>query len=436
MLNHKRLVFSVIMLICFQPGTHAQLGDLLNKAKSKVAKASKPAVSSGNTEAATPAAGVPVDAPLANGPHFQLAEDFGYSTGRFGYTAGEFQKKGNRFWPHTHIRKEGEQGGFHFAKDYPELKPLIIQSEVPATIVFSKTPFKKGETATTNSFTSKDHIYAKLVTTNGTIKEALSLAEDVSNVVVYYYIYGDDDRIAGNSTTIGGLYITKDMANEKELSFDILPAADAFKVIRKPDGNDIEYYTSYFPALHNQYNFPKNGNYHVGINLKYKLLDEWGNPTDKATEAYGSFAYTFSASDAKRITDEGALVREKIKSNPGVAKVPVEWSEKSYPLAGIGKAQLEQIYRERYPDKLKGWITVKIYANSGGSGWVVEKNEFGIPLYRYSQQYYTIFMKGVEGKACFFEAFGLRQDYMGAGTYGKTFADNEGYKYVKCEELK
>jgi hypothetical protein len=69
--------------------------------------------------------------------------------------------------------------------------------------------------------------------------------------------------------------------------------------------------------------------------------------------------------------------------------------------------------------------------------WTVENNEFGIPRYRYTNQWFFMFVKNTRENACFFQGFGLRQNYSGGGTFGPAFIDkNEAITWFQCEKMK
>jgi hypothetical protein len=79
---------------------------------------------------------------------------------------------------------------------------------------------------------------------------------------------------------------------------------------------------------------------------------------------------------------------------------------------------------------------VKFHASPSNGGWTTVNNDYGIPIYRYSNQWYTVFVKFNNGKSCFFQGFGLRQQYNGGGTYGKVFCDINPYHMTDCGLMK
>jgi hypothetical protein len=103
---------------------------------------------------------------------------------------------------------------------------------------------------------------------------------------------------------------------------------------------------------------------------------------------------------------------------------------------GIAQPKLIEMFRNHFDGKLSDFNLVKLHATSSNGGWTVEANEFGIPRYRYSSQWYTIFMKSKDGKTCFYQGFGLRQNYEGGGKYSATFIDADKYHYVNCGDMK
>ena len=80
---------------------------------------------------------------------------------------------------------------------------------------------------------------------------------------------------------------------------------------------------------------------------------------------------------------------------------------------------------------------LKVFAHESSGGWTIHKNDLGIPLYRYSNQFYTFFVKNTESNSCYFQRFSLRQEYNGGGTYAPTKGDiTYDVNFTECDKMK
>jgi hypothetical protein len=439
-----------VLFLAFASNTQAQLGGLLKKVKDKATEkktTTTTTISDGGNKTPETVTNTNKNKQLEQGtflfPERYNGNSIGYNSNNF-INLYKIKEQYRALESLSHVRKEGEKGTFHFAKDYPELKSLINDEHiVNATIQFSGTPFKNGKGDGKTSFNSNgEPIYALLQAKTGTIKDVFNIKTDENIRFSFkYYVYSDDaDKLTGNFTTsTGNFIVTPQMAKENYLLLDVMPAKeDAVVYTNKEMGFNST--ASSFAYLHTQENFSKSGNYKIRLVLLTPYTDEWGKPiSGTSMDCNGFFDYTFSTKDAKTRVDEGSELYSYMKENINNAPValPDEWSEKSSPLTmGVTQAKLVEMYRNIYNDKLADFTLVKFHATNRTGGWNIQKNDLGIPSYRYSNQWYTIFMKSKNGKACFYQGFGLRQNYEGGGQYGASFIDKETFKYVKCEEMK
>jgi hypothetical protein len=440
----KKIIPICLLFLAITIGTHtqAQLSGLLKKAKDKVTEKTTTTTSSSNSSSQTTE--TVIDKRWEKGaftfPDATYRNEYQQRT----YNISQVKEKFGALESLSHVRKEGENGTFHFAKDYAELKSLINDEHiVNATIQFSGTPFKNGKGDGKTSFSSNgEHIYAQLEAKAGTVKDVFNIKTDENiRFSFMYYIYSDDgDKLIGDfSTSAGNFIVTPQMAKEKFILIDVMPTKEnAIIYANKEMGFNST--ASSFANLHTQENFSKSGNYKVRLVLLTPYTDEWGKPiSGTSMDCNGFFDYSFSAKDAKARVDEGSQVFTYMKENVNNAPValPKMWSEKSSVLAmGITQTKLIEMYKNSYADKLADFNLLKLHATNSNGGWTIEKNDLGIPKYRYSSQWYTVFMKSKNGKACFYQGFGLRQNYEGGGTYSASFIDSQPFKYVECEGMK
>jgi hypothetical protein len=304
-------------------------------------------------------------------------------------------------------------------------------------IIFSSTPFNGGTGQLANSFTTRSRIYAKITAEKGSLKDVLKIADNDDGIKIYLELYNEAGEKIKKFASISETFeVSAAQANGKSITLDILPDPAIFSIGKQSDF----YVGGAFAYGHNQYTFTQNGNYKVGLFVTNEKLDDWGKPI------YGDdiifvnyFAYNFSAKDAANIIKESQAISDA-KNNAiknAITPLPKEWLEKSSPMVmGFTQAQLINMYQNSFTSKMDAHTVVKFHASASNVGWTVVNNDFGIPTYRYSNQWYTIFIKYVNGKTCYYQGFGLRQQYNGAGTYGKAFIDKNEYHMTDCSGMK
>jgi hypothetical protein len=440
-------IFILLLAFAISCNTQAQLGGLLKKAKDKVTEKKTTTTNTPPEDTKTTEV---VEDTKNNNKRWERGE-FTFPDAIYQneyqqrtYNITQIKEKFGALESLSHVRKEGEKGTFRFAKDYPELKDLINDEHiVNATIQFSGTPFKNGKGDGKTSFNSSgEHIYAQLEAKAGTIKDVFNIKTDENiRFSFMYYIYSDDaNKLIGNfGTSTGNFIVTPQMAKEKYLVLDIMPAKEN-AVIYTFKEMGFNRTASNFAYLHTQENFSKSGNYKIRLVLLTPYTDEWGKPiSGTSMECNGFFDYAFSTKDANARVEEGKELNIYMTDNVNDAPValPKEWKAATSTLAmGIVQAKLIDMFRNHFDGKLSDFNFVKLHATNSNGGWTIEKNELGIPRYRYSSQWYTIFMKSKNGKTCFYQGFGLRQNYEGGGKYSASFIDEDPFRYVNCEEMK
>ena len=304
-------------------------------------------------------------------------------------------------------------------------------------IVFSSTPFNGGDGQMANSFTSASRIYAKLTATKGTLKDVLKIADNDDGIKIYLVLYNEAGEKIKRFVSIAETFaLSVAQANSKSITLDILPDPAVFN-----SGKQSDFWVgAAFAYGHNQYNFTQNGNYKVGLFVTNEKLDDWGKPIYGDDIVFANyFTYSFSAKDAINIVKESQTISDA-KNNAvknAITPLPKQWTEKSSNLVmGFTQAQLIKMYENSFADKMDAHTVVKFHASSSNGGWTVVNNDFGIPTYRYSNQWFTVFIKYANGKTCFYQGFGLRQQYNGGGTYGAAFIDKNDYYMTDCATMK
>lgn len=428
----KNLILTLIAFISIS--TQAQLGNLLKKSKEKLTEKK---YNLNNSEQINQTKNMSLENQeiLFEFPY----QGFDYSNPIKSSLATMISDK-DIYSPFKHIRKQGDPGIVHFAKDYPEIKSLVQPYDNNLKIEFFEALPNSGKETFTNLFSSHNHIYARITALSGTIKSTFNL-DDKEPIILMKIILYDDEKQSmrfsdGNNAKAISLSI--EQANLKSLDIDIMPHTMKYSVYSGISGEQIFY--SPFPNMHNQNNFSKNGNYKVGVFFNNKTKDDWGKEQEGDGIIYGNtFEYDFNAKDVPTImSEQDALYNMKKTTIARTLKeLPVEWKLKtSLFTMGLTAVQIGNLYKNSFSDP-ESLEIIKVYSHPSSGGWTVQKNEFGIPLYRYSNQFYTLFVKNKQGDICYFTRFSLRQQYNGGGTYNMIIGDTTyDVNFTDCLKIK
>ena len=429
----KKILLSIAIIFFAILSSEAQLGGLLKKVKDKVTEKKTTATAS---PAETINNGEVVKA-TASGSNttYSIYDQYGYGSSSSGYTLAQLIANKKMYSPYAHIRKSDEKGTFHFAKDYPELAPIMEPLNNNVSITFSSTPFSSANNKLTNSFTSKEMIYTKISVANGTIKDALKIGEN-DDINFGFILYNDYEETIKTKEQVITFAITAAQANSKSITVDILPDVQLYK-----NGKQGDFWGgAMFASMHDQYTLTKNGTYKIGFYVKNEKVDDWGKPIWGDNIIYTNFFdYNFRVIDAAAVVKEADLLNDlRVSAIKNVlTELPKQWNEKTSTTSmGFSQAQLITMYQNSFSTKLDPHTVVKFHASNSSGGWTTQNNDYGIPIYRYSNQWYTIFVKYANGTACFYQGFGLRQQYNGGGTYGKAFIDTNEYHMTDCAKMK
>ena len=321
-------------------------------------------------------------------------------------------------------------------------------TNVKGKIIFGTVPFTTLGSSSISSFKSNQYIYGQLQLQEGSLKDIFKITEKTKKKPYYFFSYlvevwKNGTRINGNGGAWNTCYLPDDAINKNYFNFDVLPNPDKVNTVigaleTFSDGvGAAPLYTLIRPE-----GFSEDGEYTIKIQFNNRVNDAWGKEIDieKWPTIGSEFTFQFNDADISKLIANSNKVRIKAANyiETAVHPLPEQWKEKSYPLVmGITQPKLVEMLRNVYANKLNDYNFIKLHAsNAGSGGWTITKNEYGIPLYRYSSQWYTIFMKGTGGKLCFYQGFGLRQNYEGGGKYSASFIDDLPFKYISCDEMK
>jgi hypothetical protein len=449
----KKSIF-IAAIVLASTIANAQLGGLLKKAKEKVTQPSSSKSSSTKKEEdkepstattiAQPTNPREVSSTLNTNSNTNYCVPK-YYDGQAGKTINDILKNDiNVLLPNTAIRKAGETGSAHFAKDYPELSSVIQDKNKSNEFVveFSNTKSKQGLGKIDTKFSSsKPVIYGVIKTKNGKpIDEIMGFKGKGGNITVQIVIYSNTDNHIGGQKegSFYGFYVTPELAANNFLYIDILPEAKDAAYRQVSNEKDAYVYLPGFAAQHDKFNFPTSGAYTIQVIVTNNLKNEWGEATKDAIDAVGYFEYDLKVSDIATIEKQKKEVENFLYDykNNAIWPIPKEWTAKSEALnIGVSQAKLLEMYKNYFKSFDNGFELKKLHVK-GNNGWGVVNGDNGLPIYRYSLQWCTAFFKHKNGKACYYQGFGLRQDYQGGGTYGHSYISTDDYHMLDCAEMK
>jgi hypothetical protein len=314
-------------------------------------------------------------------------------------------------------------------------------------ISFNNQPFSATATGSKTKFASNEFIYGRLQLNSGTIKEALKINEKAANSKYYSFEYvvvvyrNKEDKY--NNEQIWNSCLLKDADLDKNyLDFDVLPSPDKATTIISAlsdfsaGKSTAPLYAAIQPTI-----FSEDGIYKIDIIIRNPVKDGWGNvlAKDKWPTFEADFDFEFNSNDIAKLKKNKEIASTNAENAiaNAITPLPKQWTEKSSATTmGLTQAQLIAMYQNSFTNKMDAHTVVKFHASPSNGGWTTVNNDYGIPTYRYSNQWYTIFIKYANGKTCFYQGFGLRQQYNGGGTYGKAFLDKNEYHMADCGSMK
>ncbi len=333
----------------------------------------------------------------------------------------------------------------------PENRQSTTTTNELGTIYFSNQPFTNGTENSKTSFKSDEYIYGRLVLKSGSVRDVLNPSSlTKTNKIKYqipFKIYWKDssnqkhypDFLADNAV------LTDSELDKTYWDFDVFPEPGKAKTVVFTDRN----FNNGYESADSVYLFLKKedtqeGTYRVGVEIKTAGVDFRGNPLpeDQKKTVEGEISFAFRGSNYAKIKADYETLTKNFaatanQNQTANQQLPPEWTQPSNRILPIAtEAQMRLMYLNRA--KNNNLKIVKFHASAPGqTSWTVETNGLGIPIYRFSNQTYTVFVKNQATNQCFFDDFGLRQNYSGGGTYGQTFLDfDEGSKkFFDCNKM-
>ncbi|MEO7308335.1 MAG: hypothetical protein ABIR78_07450 [Ferruginibacter sp.] len=317
-----------------------------------------------------------------------------------------------------------------------------LLTQVKGQIIFSnQLPVITSNIKT--SFTSAEYIYGSVDLGGKTIKEYFKIPDRKYNDEHYYLYYSLEIKIgeAWPKTNSWNRTLIKDAdINKTVLHFDVLPApAKATTVLSGDPKFNYGLASGPLYQMVGQQVFKENGTYSIKVRIYYKSLDAYGNeePQGKWPQCSGSFSFSFNEADLtallKNSKEADALVTE---SAFVIDKLPKEFFGSKTSDPKVTAAKLAAILKRDLPSR-----TILKFAIGEGNGvlWGIEKNDLGIPRYRYFIPHIHVAYK-INGK-CYVGTVELIEDYQGGGRYGPlkvgpSSSSNTNEPSIDCGKVK
>jgi len=343
---------------------------------------------------------------------------------------------------------------------------------VVGQIYFSSTPFSDSHEGSKNTFTSGENIYARIERSGKRLYEVLPYNNPDSTYEKSYLHY--DMTVYKNgklvTQTVGdNVWFIRD-ANWKKtgMNFDVLPDSTHCTTSILSLYN----YQSYSDESNYRYDrrmplgwlieperFSANGLYTVKVVLYREVMDDWGKTASESLWPCfaGEFELNFDTKDVGKIQKDISEVtiasvaarkraeearrakltmqrEEEKEAQVNAEPVPKTWTAKTNPLVGdFTLVEVRNMFKREFPKAR----LAKIYVSPAESQhWQIEKNEFGVPKYKYTLQDVIIFYTGEDGK-CGYRVFQLRRYYDSGGRYSKELGYSIGDReQVACAKMK
>ena len=302
-----------------------------------------------------------------------------------------------------------------------------------ASFYFSDKPFGNSHEGAKTNFKSSGFIYGRLELKNQTIEEAFKLTPIGKNyylILSFGVVKGTEGKYA--QVNNNAVMLKPDEIKQTAFNFDVLPdPANASTGI----GMNYEYG---FDALHvlggpmyqiiDQDKFPDNGDYRIQLQFYFRPVDGWGKGLPNSSDwpgVEGAFHFSFNAADVAAIQKNFTAVHQAIKTTVFMLHaMPDWWPKTSRKLAdaSLSPAALEAMIKAELSASGDVLVRFAVANNSPNSGWIIQKNDLGVPTYQLlAENIYTIYKS--DGK-CFIGDVSIAKEYVGGGKYGNPYVRN------------
>ena len=307
---------------------------------------------------------------------------------------------------------------------------------------FSKEPSNEASQVK-NNFSSKEFIYAHidLEQTLATYFNIPEINGKYTNHLNYdLTVFKNGEEISKSNFIWNWCYLSQEDYTKTYFEFDVLPEPTKAKTIISPleDFSAGKASTPLYFMITPQ-GFPKTDKYTVEVSIYRQTKDGYGNlkPKEAWPICKGEFEFDFKEDDIAFLKSNSEIATthvQKIFESKKASEIslPEEWSKVSAPIAsGYTELEIKTMISNRYhSSKLN-----KLVVMPAKGGWVIEKNNLGIPLSKYFNQPLAIFITDSKNNCYYIEGF-VNKTYEGGGTYGSVWLYPEKEIRISCDKLK
>ncbi|MBL7919895.1 MAG: hypothetical protein JNJ40_06245 [Bacteroidia bacterium] len=293
------------------------------------------------------------------------------------------------------------------------------------------------------TFTSKNFIYGRIELPE-TVANFFKIPQQngkYTNFINYEVrIFKDDDEMGSANPIWNWCYITNSDFSKTHFNFDILPEPSKASTVISPledfsaGKSSAPLYNSIDPM-----HFPKSDKYKVKLTFYRKTVNGYGElkPKEEWPICEGEFVFDFNEDDIATLQTNGKNASDLVKDNfqnkaREEADLPKSWNMQS---SAIGSGYTEQQIKGMIAARYQGSKLNKLVIEPQKGGWVVEKNDLGIPKDKYFDQIISIFITD-SNKKCFYIEGYVYQTYEGGGKYGNVWIYPEKEIQISCDKMK
>lgn len=315
-----------------------------------------------------------------------------------------------------------------------------------ATIKFNNALFINGSEGGKSSFTSNEFIYAR-AELGKTVKEYFKIEDPGNNATPISLNFSfkmdftdaKDGKVYSTGFGAGNfMYVMPEDLSKTYINFDILPdpatATSVLCMVRNFKGGLFS--SSVYNLDLKRYK--NNSKLNITIRLAgYK--ESWPGSstttTDGMPQVTGEFEMTVNHADNDTYKQNSILADKKVAANglslsslPPIFSQPFKTTDPK-----LASAKLLAILKRDYPHRK----VLKIALDSdGGQLWMVSKNDFGIPRYRYFKG--LLHVAYMEDGVCKVGNVELTENYLGGGKYAALAASSwsEYNRTINCAAVK
>ena len=322
----------------------------------------------------------------------------------------------------------------------------MVSAQNNVTVKFNNTPFTTGSDAGKTSFKSSDFIYAR-ADLGKTVKEYFKIdnAGDATTINSLNFTFKmeftdarDGKNYASNFSSGSFIYVKPEDLAKTYINFDIVPdpstASTVLCMVRNFKGGLFS--STVYNLDLKQYK--NDGKIKITIRLagyKETYPGSGYTTTEGMPKVTGEFEMTVNHADNDTYIQNSGLADKKIASTglnlsslPPIFSKPFKTTDPK-----LTTAKLTAILKRDYPYRK---VLKMALDSDGGQLWLISKNDFGIPKYRYFNG--ILHVAYMENGVCKVGSVELIENYLGGGKYAPLAADywSEYDRQINCAAVK